>query len=229
MVWCTWKAAESWNIHGCLSSLFCQVIRKLLRRPLSPSLPHGSVFTAKETPDATLLTCTMHSKTPFVLISQHFLCLSSSFLTVFSVFSTLTNLGKHPHWNQWGEASTDISASRKRSINYSWWEDHRQSITLCMKSSTSRPMRIPLVMHHPDTSPPPSVVSGLWWPSFLNGANLIGLLKWCSLNWISQAWVTTAKVPHLLLCWITNGAGHPRGGDTKESKMTPWLVWALSP
>lgn len=155
--------------------------------------------------------------------------LDAFFPSVFRIFSSMASPDKHHHWNQRGEPSADISASRKRTINYSWWEDHRQSITQCMKSSTSRPKSAPLVMHHPDTSPPPAVVSGLWRPSFLNRSNLTGLLKWCSLNWISQAWVTTAKVPHLLLCWITNGAGHPPGGDTAESVMTPWLVWALSP
>ncbi len=91
-------------------------------------------------------------------------------------------------------------------------------------------MRRPLVIASRWHLPAPSSgLSGLWHPSFPKGSNLISLFKWCSLNWISRAWVTSAKVPHFLLCWVTNGAVQPTGGDTAVAIMTPWLVWALGP
>lgn len=128
------------------------------------------------------------------------------------------------------KASTDISTSRKRTINHrlmggpqainnSVWSHPRPGPwggpSSCITLTPS---------HSPFRSLP-----GLWRPSIPKGSNLISLFMWCSLNWISQAWVTTAKVPHFLLCWVTNGAVQPTGGDTAVAVMTPWLVWAQGP
>lgn len=110
-----------------------------------------------------------------------------------------------------------------------WWEDHRQSITLYEVVHVPTHEEAPRHASRWHLPAPSSGLPGLWRPSFLKGPNLISLFKWCSLNWISQAWVTTAKVPNFLLCWVTNGAVQPTGGDTAVAIMTPWLVWALGP
>lgn len=204
---------------------------------LGPSLPRGSVFT----PEETLFTCCVQPRNTLSEDAATSSCGPwSSLFTLPVSFSPSHSLSLALSLIWLAQANIIIRSSEEKpalifqplergpSIK-GWWEDHRQSITLYEVVHVPTHEEAPRHASRWHLPAPSSGLPGLWRPSFLKGPNLISLFKWCSLNWISKAWVTTAKVPNFLLCWVTNGAVQPTGGDIAVAIMTPWLVWALGP